>query len=156
MKKNAQTEKKLITKIESISELTPHNEALYDAGKKLLTESIIVGREFCKSMISINTGAIPIYLGILAFLLPDGYLLGIQRGILIITPALLYLLATIIFALGYLPRTSEFSLDVIDEIARELQIAISRLKRFIYIGIFCFVAATLMAIVVIILNLGAK
>ena len=153
--KKSKVEQELIT-VESVSELTPHNEALYEAGKKLLTESITVGRDFCKSMISINTGAIPIYLGILVFLLPDGYLLGIQRGIIIIIPALLYLLATTIFAFGYLPRTGEFSLDIVDEIAKERQIAISQMKRFIYTGFFCFAVATAMAITVIILNIGAK
>lgn len=153
--KNDETEQELIT-VESISELTPHNEALYEAGKKLLTESITVGRDFCKSMISINTGAIPIYLGILVFLLPEDYLLGVPRGIIIIIPPLLYLLATIIFAFGYLPRTSEFSLDVVDEIAKERQIAISRMKRFIYAGFSCFAAATVMAITVIISNIGNR
>jgi len=140
-------------KVEAVSELTPHNEAIYEAGKKLLAESITVGREFCKSMISINTGAIPIYLGILVFLLPDGYLLGFQRGIVIVIPALLYLLAAIIFAFGYLPRTGEFSLDLIDEIARTRRIAITQMKRFIYAGFFCFIVATIMAIMVIILNI---
>lgn len=154
MKKN-KTEKESFT-VESVSEITPHNEALYEAGKKLLTESITVGREFCKSMISINTGAIPIYLGILAFLLPKDYLLGFLKGIIIIIPALLYLLATIVFAFGYLPRTGEFSLDIVDEIAKERLIAISRMKRFIYAGFVCFVIATIMAIIVIILNIGTK
>jgi len=155
MMKNDETEQEFVT-IESISKLTPHNEALYEAGKKLLTESITVGRDFCKSMISINTGAIPIYLGILVFLLPEDYLLGVVRGMIIIIPPLLYLLATIIFAFGYLPRTSEFSLDIVDEIAEERQLAITRMKWLIYVGFSCFSIATIVAITVIILNIGTR
>src|SRR5580658_4573032 len=38
--------------------VSPHNEALYDAGKAILVETIEVGRDFCRYMIGIATGAI--------------------------------------------------------------------------------------------------
>src|SRR5690242_18221621 len=50
--------------------VSPHNQALYEAGKQMLVESISVGREFCKFMVGVSTGAIPLYLALLQLALP--------------------------------------------------------------------------------------
>ena len=60
--------------------ISPHSKALYEAGKSILTDSLETGREFCKFMIGTCTGAIPVYLGILTFILPEKYILGIAAG----------------------------------------------------------------------------
>ena len=48
----------------SVQSITPHNEAVYEAGKELLKNSPDTGRDFCKFMTTISIGAIPIYLSI--------------------------------------------------------------------------------------------
>ena len=56
--------------VQQVSVISPHSKALFETGKAILLDSVSTGREFCKSMIGTSTGAIPIYLGILTFLLP--------------------------------------------------------------------------------------
>jgi len=57
-------------KVVAVSTISPHSKALYEAGKSLLIDSVTTAREFCKTMIGISTGGIPLYLGILSYLLP--------------------------------------------------------------------------------------
>ena len=74
-----------------VGEVSPHNKAIYEAGKTILIDSIRTGREFCQSMIKISIGAIPIYLGILGFILPNDYSLGISSGLVMVLPAIMFL-----------------------------------------------------------------
>ncbi len=136
--------------------LTPHNQALILAGRELISESLSVGREFCKSMISISTGAIPIYLGILAFILPESYMLGISRGALIVLPVLLFLTAAAVFTYGYFPLTDSFSLDVIEEIEAVRGRVISRRTAAARWGFGLFLAASLLAALMLVANIGAR
>jgi hypothetical protein len=139
-----------------VGEVSPHSKAVYEAGKKILVDSIDTGREFCQSMIKTSTGAIPIYLGILAFILPDEYSLGIAAGAAVSLPAIAFLLASVIFSIGYLPITTHFSLDLVEEIERERNKIVRRRSRLIKVGFSVFVFATLIAIVVIVMNIGAR
>lgn len=136
-----------------VSAVTPHNRALYEAGKMLLTDSITTGRDFCKFMISLSTGAIPIYLGLLKFVLPEHYTLSLQQGVLAIIPVVLFLIASIVFTIGYYPQVSQFSLDVIDEIEKERTRTIFRRKKLSLIGFSIFLIGTVNAIVTIIVTL---
>jgi len=140
----------------SIVDVSPHSKALYEAGKSLLIDSITTAREFCKSMITISTGAIPIYLGMLSYLLPKDYSLGVGAGITIAFPAIGFLIAAIIFVGGYLPITSKFSLDIIDEIEHERDKVIIHRSRFIWAGVVVFIISTLSAISAIVVNIGAR
>jgi hypothetical protein len=139
-----------------VGEVSPHSEAVYEAGKKMLVDSIDTGREFCQSMIKTSIGAIPIYLGILAFTLPKDYSLGEGVGTAVVLPAIAFLLASTIFTIGYLPVTTYFSLDLVEEIEHERNKVIRRRSRLIKVGFTIFLFATLMAIVVIVMNLGAR
>jgi hypothetical protein len=140
----------------SITDVSPHSKALYEAGKSLLIDSVTTAREFCKSMITISTGAIPIYLGILSYLFPKDYALGVEAGITIAVPAIGFLIAAVIFVGGYLPITSRFSLDIIDEIERERDKVINHRKRFIWSGVIVFVLSALAAISAIVVNIGDR
>ncbi len=136
--------------------LTPHERALYEAGKSLLLDSVATAREFCKSMIATSTAAIPVYLGILTFLLPKDPALGTVGGWTIALPAVGYLAAAILFTLGYLPSAHRFSLDVIAEIQQALEQNLARRTRFIWAGLAVFVLSTLYAIFAILINIGLK
>ncbi|MCB0103053.1 MAG: hypothetical protein KDD74_13480 [Anaerolineales bacterium] len=136
--------------------ISPHSKALYEAGKTILMDSLETGREFCKSMISISTGAIPIYLGILTFILPEKYQLGYAAGGLIAIPAIGFLITSLIFVIGYLPISGEISLDDVDEIDRERIRIIRHRSKFIWIGFVLFILSTLGAITAIIVNIGVR
>ena len=139
-----------------VGEVSPHSKAIYEAGKTILIDSIRTGREFCQSMIKISIGAIPIYLGVLSFILPDHYSLGIGAGLVMALPAIAFLIASALFTFGYLPVTIHFSLDIVEEIERERSKIIRRRSRLIKIGFTIFVLATLIAITVVIVNIGTR
>lgn len=107
-------------------------------------------------MIGTSTSAIPIYLGILTFLLPKEFQLGIGPGFTIAVPAIGFLIASILFTLGYLPVSGKFSLDIIEEIEGTLNKIIANRKHFIWSGLTVFVSSTLLAIWAIIINIGVK
>jgi hypothetical protein len=136
--------------------VTPHNKALYEAGKTILIDSVKTGRDFCQFMITTSTAAIPVYLTIIAFLLPKDYKLGIVIGIVTTGPAVLFLLAALLFAIGYFPMSEYFSLDIIEEIEKARSRIISRRRTLAIVGMSIFAIATLYAIVVFIINVGAK
>lgn len=132
--------------VESVQEVTPHNQALYEAGKKLLVESVDVSREFCKFMIGISTGAIPIYLGLLKLILPDGYKSSSWIDLLFVAPVVFFMSASLLFALGYFPRHGETSLDLIEEIRRERNSTILRHRRYSIFGFSTFFLGVLLAV----------
>jgi hypothetical protein len=144
-----------VVEIGHISSISPHNQALYEAGKDLLNQSIYIGRDYCKFMITTSTGAIPVYLAILAFILPENYSLGIVRSIFAITPVILFLIATVVFTYGYFPIPYQFSLDVIDEIEEVRTRTIQRRIKLTKIGFLVFLIATLIASVVLVVQIGA-
>ena len=144
-----------MVKIGHIGDISPHNRALYESGKELLNQSISTGREYCKFMITTSTGAIPVYLAILAFVLPEKDSSGIIRGILVVTPIVLFLIATVIFTYGYFPTTDQFSLDVIEEIEAVRTRTIQRRSKLSKVGFLVFLIATLTASVVLVVQIGA-
>jgi hypothetical protein len=95
-------------------------------------------------------------LAIISFLLPKYYKLGIGTGILIAGPAVLFLLTTLIFVLGYFPTSNYFSLDLPEEIETARNRIIARRHKLALIGFTIFAMATLYAIVVFIIKIGAR
>ncbi|MFT3893417.1 MAG: hypothetical protein QM730_17450 [Anaerolineales bacterium] len=154
-KANHTTQNSTLRVVETGS-ISPHSKAVYEAGKTLLIDSISTGREFCHSMIGYSTGAIPIYLGLLAFILPEKYTLGIETGIAVTLPAILFLLASVTFVVGYLPIKTKFSLDLIEEIERERERIIHHRSLLIKIGFSVFAAGMLSSILIIVMNIGMR
>ena len=134
---------KPISKVEDVKSLTPHNEAIYEAGKTMLVESITVSREFCKFMITLGTSAIPIHLGLLKFVLPEHYILSFQQGLFASTPAILFLLSSIIFTIGYYPQSGKLSLDIPAEIETERTKTLKKRKNITLFGFVMFCVAAL-------------
>lgn len=130
-------------KVEQVTEVTPHNKALYETGKSLLIDSITTGREFCKFMITVSTSAIPVHLGLLKFVLPDKYTLTFNQGIITVIPAIIFLIAAVIFTIGYYPQIGNFSLDIVEEIERERKTTINRRRKITIWGFIIFIVATL-------------
>lgn len=131
------------TKVENLKAVTPHNKALQDIGKLMLLESVTVGREFCKFMITLSISAIPIYLALLKLVINEKYILIFSQGMLIVIPPVAYLASSIIFMLGYYPNVGNFSLDLPGEIENERLKIISRRKKQSIWGICIFIFATI-------------
>lgn len=130
--------------------ITPHTEAVYEAGKKILVDSVEVGRDFCKFMIGVCTGAIPIYLTLVGLSAGRDFRPSLGQGLLLLVPATGFLAAAGVFAAGYFPVTSSFSLEVVDEIESARASIVNRRYERARLGFYVFLAAaaaaTLMAI----------
>lgn len=148
--------KELPVRVIQSTAISPHSKALYKVGESILSDSLESGRDFCRSMIGTSTGAIPVYLGILTFLLPEKFILGFGAGLTVAAPSIGFLIASALFTIGYLPVSGEISLDIVEEIERTLEKIINYRKRFIWSGMAVFIVSTLLAILVIIINLGVK
>lgn len=96
--------------------LDPRTRVMYEAGKSMLLESVEAGREWCKHMVTLATGGVPIYLGPLKLFLPDGFRPTLAQGLLVLVPALAFLASAVVAAVGYAPVTKKFSVEIIDEI----------------------------------------
>ena len=125
--------------LEKVHEITPHNKALYEAGKKLLVDSVDVGREFCKFMTTTTLGAIPTYLALLKIVLPKDYSLQSNDEIIFLVPHLIFLVSTVLFVLGYFPQKGSLALDLPVEIERGRSTTIRRRHRYAILAftIFC-------------------
>ncbi len=133
-----------------VSAVTPHNRALYEAGKKMLSDSLSIGADFCKSMISTSSGAIAVYLGFFVYVLPKDYRIPWPDNLLVLGPAIGFLISSLIFALGYFPRTGKFSLDIPEQIDKARRETITKRAKLARCGFGTFLLSTLGAIGVIV------
>ena len=139
-----------MARVSAAQPITPHNDALYEAGKKLLVDSVETGREFCKLMITTCVSAIPIYLSLLQLALPKGYRAGILLGMLFVLPAILFLAGAVVAVVGYLPTMAEFSLDLPHEINRHRSATIRRRRIVAHVCLAVFAAGALLGSAVVI------
>jgi len=152
MNKIEHTEGRNIT-LEQVHDITPHNKALYEAGKKLLIDSIDVGREFCKFMTTTALGAIPVYLALLSLVLPKDYSLQSYDEIIFLVPPIVFLISSVLFVLGYFPQKGCLSLDLPVEIEKERSLTIRRRYRYASLGFVSFCIGILLSSWVIISKL---
>ena len=133
---------------EDVTLVSPTNQAIYAAGKSMLIESIGVGREFCKFMVGTSMSAIPIYLALLKFILPEKYVPTFQVGLLALIPPVLFLIAGVVFLIGYFPQIGTASLDIPEEIEKERKTSVQRRYGFSIRGFIVFAVAVLAALIV--------
>jgi hypothetical protein len=122
----------------SVGPETPHNKALYEAGKTLLVETVSVGREFCKFMVGVSTGAIPTYLALVGLAAGKDYDPTVLEGILLLVAPTLFLVAAGIFAIGCLPVRADVSLDIPANIEKARADATNRRQTCGVIGFIVF------------------
>lgn len=132
--------------IVNVQDISPHNKAVYESGKKMLVDSITVGADFCKTMITISTGSIPTYLALIKFVQPEKYVLNFTQISLIGFTAILFLSATISFAVGFLPTVSSFSLENLDEIELNRAKVIKKRALKIKLGMLFYILGVLFSI----------
>ncbi len=138
-------------KVEAISPISPHSKAVYEAGKAMLVSSVETGRDFCKFMIGVSTGAIPIYIGLLNLILPDDFSPATYEAVSALIPAAAFLFASVTFAIGYFPQAGFACLDIIEEIEGELEVAIQKRRKAAFIGFAFFLAGLLLGLIVILM-----
>lgn len=141
---------------DTVEDVSPHNKALYEAGKSLLIESIGVGREFCKFMTTTTLSAIPIYLALLKLVLPKDYVLQSHAEVVFLVPPVMFLASSVVFILGYFPQRARLSLDLPAEIESERSRTIVRRQRFALGGFVIFAIGVLYAAWQVVQALGAS
>jgi len=155
MKKNNKKTDKIVKprmELNSVSVLSPHNEALYETGKEMLKSSLNITRDFCKFMITVSMGAIPTYLGLLEFVLDENITLSINE-LMLIVPPFFFLISAIIFIFGYFPQVDYFSLDIVEEIKQAYEKTVAKRKKLTNWGIFLFLVGSVLAILSITINI---
>ncbi|MDN5346232.1 MAG: hypothetical protein PWQ73_745 [Petrotoga sp.] len=153
-KNNKKIDKSVKPRMElnSVSVLSPHNEALYETGKEMLKGSLNTTRDFCKFMITVSMGAIPTYLALLEFVLDENITLPINE-LMSIVPPFFFLISAIIFIFGYFPQVDYFSLDIVEEIKQAYEKTVAKRKKLTNWGIFLFLVGSVFAILSITINI---
>jgi hypothetical protein len=126
--------------------VTPHNAALYEAGKALLVASVDVGREFCKTMITVAMGAVATYLALLGLAVGKDYRPSVAVGGLLLVPVVALLVSACLFAWGYFPKTTDISLDSVESISTTRSEIVSRRRTLAAAGFGLFVLAVVAAV----------
>ena len=83
--------------------LSPHGEALYEAGRAMLVGSADVGRELCKTMLTVSSGAVPVHVALIGLAAGKDFDFSPLTGALALLAPTLYLAAVCAFAYGYFP-----------------------------------------------------
>ncbi len=133
--------------------LSPHDEAMLECGKAMLADSVKTSRDFCKYMISVSTGSIPIYLGLLGLLAPKDFVAPLGKEVWIFVTAGLFLLASIIFVIGYFPQSSRISLDDLKKVKKERDKTLITRQIMSWLGFAFFLLGVVFATISVTLNL---
>ena len=133
--------------------LSPTTEATLELGQKLIVETFASYNEFAKTLISLSSTFIPLYLGIVAFLGIEIPQSALHRVFLVISPSLLFIISCIISIISFLPRERNITLDNPQDLARTLVKSLRVKRRYILIGSGFFLVGLLLIIVLILLSI---
>ena len=125
---------------------SPHNAALYEAGKALLVDSVTAGRDFCRFMIGVSTGAIPVYMVLIGLIVGKEYRPKLGDGIVLLAAPSVFLVAAAVFAVGVFPFGQSLSLDLPEEIERVRVRLLSRRRQVAILGFIAFAVGTAFAL----------
>jgi|SRR6516165_6121189 hypothetical protein len=97
---------------------------MYEAGKDILTRSLTGGRDFSKSMVTVSSGGIAVYLALLRFVVGDKYVPSgtttvplavvdwqLPTPLAVVLPGFLFLVSSVLFAWAAMPKETQMSLD---------------------------------------------
>jgi len=91
---------------------------------------------------------IPVYLGLLKFMLPDAYDPAWRQGAILLLPPIGFMAGASLSIAGYMPRLSTFSLDLPDEIEAERHATIHRRRQFALGAALLFALVVLLSVVI--------
>ncbi|HEY9879208.1 MAG TPA: hypothetical protein V6D29_12190 [Leptolyngbyaceae cyanobacterium] len=137
--------------IHSLGKSATYEQSLYVAvGQKILLDRLNTGKDFCKLMLTLSLGAIPVYLLLFIMAIPYDSDVGKQIGVVVLSPALIFLLSAIIFAVGFLLVATRPVVEPASEIERTSRKIAARRNQIIALGSLCFMGASLVGMVAII------
>lgn len=90
---------------------SPGNAALFETGKQIQTNSLLVASSFCTSMVGVSTGSVAVYTGLLALVIPKSSSLLWPSDLWSIIPAVGFIVAALLFALGAYPHMGSMRLS---------------------------------------------
>lgn len=132
--------------IESVGPLSPNNEAIYETGKEILKISLSAPSDFLKFMIIISTGGTTIYLSYLEFVQPENITISLSMKVLSYAPLFFFFFSTLVFILGYFPKFTRFSLDIINDISQAYRQVINKRRKYVNWGKALFLIGFFLAI----------
>lgn len=132
--------------IVSVGPLSPNNEAIYETGKEILKISLRAPSDFLKFMIIISTSGATIYLSYLEFVRPENITMSSIIKVLSYAPLFFFFFSTLVFILGYFPRLTHFSLDIISDISQAYQQVINKRRKYVNWGKAFFLIGFFLAI----------
>ena len=114
--KSEEQDPQALAEVSDVRPVSPHNQAIYEAGKKMLIDSVDVGRSFSQFMITLSSSLIMVYIGILQFIWGKETLAPTLGSALYLLPPIFFLVSCALFIISYFPRTDNYSLDILEEI----------------------------------------
>ncbi len=131
-------------------DLAAPRQVMQALGQKIFQDSIDTGRDFCQLMLILSIGAIFVYLGLIILAVPYDANKGWMNGLALLVPGSLLLLASLIFAVGYLPESVHLTPDTIDHVEKLRLSIIRRRIRLIKLGLLLFAFGVFTSMVAII------
>lgn len=138
----------------SVAPLSIDEEVTIEAGRRLFLESMEVPRDFAKQMITVSSGAVPIYVALLGI----AGLKGRSTAALILAsiPALVFLSTTLIFVLALLPRKALISVQILDEIQEARNRLMTARYLWIKLGLITFTVGICSALASVMALMGSR
>jgi hypothetical protein len=133
--------------VANVKPVTPQNEALLEAGKAMFLNSLDVGRDFCKTMITVCSAAIPVHVALVGLAAGKEFNFHVANGALALAGPALYLGALSVFAYGYFPSRGTLSVEDVDSIEKARVGTINRRYDSAQIGTVVFVLGVVMTLV---------
>ncbi len=122
--------------------VSTQDQAILDAGKSLLTSSITTGRDFAKTMAPVCTGAITLYFVGLKAVAPNKSQFSVWDGLIIVVPAMAFVIASAFFVVAFTPTLKSISLNVLTDVSDALDAITVRQHRWNRNGLWVFAFAT--------------
>jgi len=122
--------------------VSTQDQAILDAGKSLLANSITTGRDFAKTMAPVCTGAITLYFVGLKVVAPNKSQFSVWDGLVVVVPAMAFVIASAFFVAAYTPTLKSISLNVLTDVSDALDAITVRQHRWNRNGLWVFATAT--------------
>lgn len=97
-------------------------------------DALAVTQVLCKLMLQASLIAIPAYLGLFMVAVPFDINAGVERGLILATPVIEFVVAALFYAIAFLVTLSESDRENLEISSRIRNRAIRRKMRFMFVG----------------------
>jgi hypothetical protein len=123
---------------------SPEDELIHKAVEKLYLESVDVGRDFSKSLITLCSSLFPAYVALSGFTASSGQVVSRQGSYLRFAPCLALLFALVLFIASYFPAALSVRLLSPGEVAQIREQIVKRRRRVLFAGVGSLLVAKLL------------